>query len=201
MAPTPLTAPYRLVMKYTVNTFLHKQQNYVDVVPSGDPSGYDLLDQRGGSPIGLQTGVDAFFTKIAPFYNPAWSSFDGWLLEARVGTAFVFLAAGITTVVPTSAGNFEIANGLVITGKDDDNRIMPAMLYEGTFGGAVRVTAAAGLTVASRALMNYFFNPDGTAAATAAWFWRGSRSMVPAQRWIAWVVDTNEKLRRARRIK
>lgn len=93
MAPTPLSASHRLKMLYTVQFVQHVQQNFCDVVGSADPSGFDLLNMRGGTDVGLQTAVDLFFTRIAAFYNPTFTTFDGWVLEVRFGTQFFFTKA------------------------------------------------------------------------------------------------------------
>lgn len=201
MPPTPLTADYRLQLLYTVNGLQHKQQNYCDVVASADPSGWDLIQSFGGANIGLQTGVDLFFTKIAPFYKTVETTFDGWLLLGRTGTQFFFVDSGVTSVVPTGAQSFENANGLCLSGKSYDQENFPFYIYEGAFGTAVKLTAPGSLGTPARALMNYVFNADGTAAAASAYFWRLSRGKFPTRRWIAWITDTNEKLRRVRRIK
>jgi len=201
MGPTPITAPYRLRLLYTTTLFQHACQGFCDVVASADPSGWDLEQVFGGSSIGLQTAVDLFFTKIAPFYNPSWAAFDGWVLEVRSGTQFFFVDSGVTSVVPTGASAFEIANGLTLSGKDDDQRNMPFFIYEGSFGSATKISAPGALGTPARALMNYVFNADATAAAASMYFWRQARSGAPAKRWLAWVTDTNEKLRRERRIK
>jgi hypothetical protein len=188
-------------MLYTVSLFQHKQQNYCTAVSSGDPSGYDLTARPGFANPGLQAAVDRFFTRAAPFFNSGDVSFDGWKLETFVSGAWVFTNAGITSVSPSGSGVPEIANGLCISGKSGDNRNFPLFLYEGTFGVATKISSPAGLNTVSRALMNYVFNADGTDINTDAYVWRMSRGSHYAQRWVAWIVDTNEKLRRRRRIK
>lgn len=201
MPPTPITADYKLQMVYSVDSLQHKQQNYCDVVASADPSGWDLVHAFGGTNVGLQTAVDLFFTRIAPFYNTAWSSFDGWVLLGRTGTEFEYVDSGVTTVAPSGSNAMEKANGVCISGKDYHRENMPFYLYEGAFGSANKYTAVGALGASARALVNYVFNPDGTAAAAAAYYWRISRGKFPTKRWLAWITDTNEKLRRVRGIK
>ncbi len=201
MGPTPITAPYRLRMLYTVDSFQHSQGNLCDVVASADPSGWDLVNDRGGSNIGLQDAVDEFFTRIAPFYDDAWAAFDGWVLESWVDPQYFYLDSGIVSISPSGSGAMEIANGLTISGKSTDQKNQPFMIYEGMFGSATKVNAAGALGSNARSLMNYVFNADVTAAPEAAWFWRVSRGNFPSKRWLAWITDTSETLRQARRIK
>jgi hypothetical protein len=199
--PTPITAPYRLTFQYTVDSLAHKARFYCDAHPSADPSGFDV-SARGGSPAqGVSTLGNAFFLKAAPFYNVATSSFDSWLLEVRSGTTWLFATAGAITQAPTGAGLVQIANALAITGRATDNSQYPRYIFEGTFGSSDKFTALGALNANARALVNYYYNPDATASATAAYFWALTRGGAFAQRWLAFVIDTNEKLRRLRRIK
>jgi hypothetical protein len=150
---------------------------------------------------GVQDAVDAFFTLAAPFYNVDQTTFDGWLLESLDGGEYVFVAAGTTTAVPGTDADFEIANGLCLSGKESDNSFMPMYLYEGQFGRAFKYASPDSLASVLRALTNAVWNVDGTATDVDQYAWRRSRNGLFGQRWLADIVDTNEKLRRVRRIK
>lgn len=199
--PTPLIADYRISMQYTCQGFQHKTRFFVGVSPSADPSGYDLVQTHSGANVPTTSAVTQFFTRLAPFYDPSWASFDGFLLEHRTGTTWNYLASGTTGVSPAATQPFEAANQLALTGKDSTNKNAPTYLYEGAFGRAFKGNSPGALGTALRALTNDVWNIDGTASANGAWHYKLSRGGNYMQRWLADVIDTNEKLRRVRRIK
>lgn len=201
MAPTPLTANWRVTFKYTVDNFTHKAQYYLETSLSADPSGFNTLPRPGFAPVGVSTLGDRFFGVIAPFYAPADTTFDSWELWGRSGTVFVFLSAGAISSIPTGTVAYQKANGYCVAGKDDDNKNMPHYMYEGAFGTALKVRSVAGLVSAARLYVNYHFNPDVVATDTDAYAWSESRGGALADRWLAAIVDTNESLRRKRGIK
>jgi hypothetical protein len=201
MPVTPLTVPNRLVFKYTVNGLQHVCQLYATLVGSGDATGYDAVARPAYVNPGCSGLCDAFFNAVKAFYKPANCSFDVMEGQIRVGTAWSFLFAVTPTVAPTGAGTPENAFGLVLAGKDVAHRNLPAMLYEGDFGSPAKFTAYAPRSAVEKALIDYFWNVGGGVGNTAAYVWRQSRGGQIPQRWISWVVDTNEKLRRVRGIK
>lgn len=201
MPPTPITAAFRLIFRYTVASIVHKAQFYCQLAPSADPSGYSTNFRSGFSSVGVSTLADRFFTVIAPFYKPSDTSFDSWELLQRSGTVFVHVSSGVPTVVPSGSIPFQTANQYCIAGKSLGNRNFPRYIYEGAFGTALKITSVAGLTSPARVLVNYYFDPDHGAVNTDAFVWSTARSGDFADRWLASVVDTNEKLRRVRRIK
>jgi hypothetical protein len=199
--PTPITAPYRVIFKYTVDRLQHKKQSYLECSASADPSGFDTVPRTGFSPAGVSTLGERLFLRMAPFYDPAVTSFDSWQLEQRTGLSWIFISSGTITQVPTGSGGYEIANAVAITGNGGPNRRFNRFLYEGKFGSATRYTAPNSLASVARALVNHFWNIDGTCIDTDAWAWEVQRGNNFPVHWIAWVTDTNEKLRRLRRIK
>lgn len=201
MPPSPLTAPFRIIFRYTVATFVHKKQFYLACNPSADPSGYDTVFRSGFGAVGVSTLADPFFTKLAPFYDPADASFDSWELLQRSGTTWVHIASGSPTVVPTGAVVHQNANQYCVSGKALGNRPINHYIYEGAFGTALKVNSIGGLVSAARSWVNYLFDPDGVAVNTSAFVWAISRDGWLMDRWLSAVVDTNEKLRRERRIK
>jgi len=188
-------------MLYTVNGLQHKQQNFCSAFVGGGASGWSLGARPGFSSVDVQDAVDQFFTKLADFYNAAWAGYDGWLLQVRSGTVWNYLSSGVTTVTPIGTDTYQVANGLTLSGKDTNQKNMPACLYEGSFGGPQKTKTPAALSVPARTLMNYFFNADGGAADEDAYNWRVSRGFAEADRLIVFVSDTNEKLREIRGIK
>jgi hypothetical protein len=199
--PTPLTSPYRLSLLYTATSFQHKSRYFLDVSAGTGPSGFDTQPRGGFANVDLQTGVDKVFTKLAPFYNPSFCTFDGWLLELLSGTQFIPAGAGTTTVVPTGSAPVEPANQLAITGKDLNNKNLPTYFYEGQFGVAFKGSSPASMASVLRQLVNIHYNIDATAVAADPYAWSWSRDQKFRFRWLAAVIDTNEKLRRARGIK
>lgn len=198
--PTPLTAPARLSFLYTVLGEPHRCKGYCQYTGGTDPDATNLIARPGGSNPVLSDVVDAFFTVIAPFFNSAWSSFDGFLLENRVDTEFVFQLGGSTTVAPSGAGDPTPATGWCISGKSGDNKNMPAYVYEGNFRILDKVSGYSNLNSAEKAVNDYFFRIGGTPLDTDAFNWRKSRGEEYAARWLASVWDSNQKLRRIRRI-
>lgn len=198
--PTPLTAPARLSFRYTVLGEPHVCRAYCQYLGGVDPDTTLLLARSGGSNPTLTDTVDAFFAVVAPFYNPSWATFDGFLLENRVDTEFVYQLGGSTTVAPTGAGTPTPATGWCVSGKSSDNRNMPAYLFEGNFRILGKVSGYSSLNTAEKAVNDYFFRIGGTPLDTDAYNWRKSRGEFYAVRWLASVWDSNQKLRRTRRI-
>lgn len=199
--PTPISASHRLTFLYTVNSFQHKNQNYCDAVASADPTGWSLRTRDGITLEGISNIQTAFFIRIAPFYDPADTSFDGWLLEVYFGGAYYFVAAGATTTVPTGGGLSNAAMGWDTTGKSSSQKTMHNYLYEGNFRFPNKVSGYTALNAAEKAVIDWSFDTQATGNAALAYAWRMSRGATFAVRWLAAVWDTNEKLRRLRGIK
>lgn len=198
--PTPISAPYRLSFLYTVLGFPHRCRNFCNVETGAGSSGYDLIARSGGINVDIQDAADEFFTVLAPFYNTDWASFDGWLLEVRVGTEFVFVAGDATTLAPTGGGDPTPAVGWCVSGKSGDNKNFPAYIYEGNFRILSKASSYAALNTAEKAVNDYFFRVGGTPSTSQAFNWRMSRGEERAVRWLASVWDSNQKLRRSRRL-
>jgi hypothetical protein len=199
--PTTITATHRVTFFYTVAALQHKSQHYCHAVASGDSSGFDIDVRAGFSNVGFSLLPDEFFTMIAPFYKSTDTTFDKGILEERTGTTYVFKAQVNATVTPSGSAVAEPANGFCISGKSDDNRNFPKYIYEGAFGTVQKVSNIAGLSGASQELVNYFFNVLADAINKDAWAWEVSRANNLPLRWLAAVIDTNEKLRRIRHLK
>jgi hypothetical protein len=174
---------------------------YLSCTPSADASGYNTVARSGYAAVGVSTIVDPWFTKMKPFYDPPAATFDGFQLDANVAGAWVYVWSVATAVVPTGAAGYEKAFGVCIMGKSTDNKNMPVYLYEADLGLPTKFTDYASLGANAQALVNAVFNVAGGAANVDPVAWRKSRGSFYSQRWVSWVVDTNEKLRRVRRIK
>lgn len=199
--PTPIVATHKAIFRYTAGGLQHKAQMYCDAAPSADPSGYELAGRPLLGNPGFSTVVDPFFTAIANFFTLADCTFDAGELWERVGTSYHYLTTWVPTVSPALGGFVQFATGFDVVGKDVHNENIHFYIYEGPFGIATKITNYAGATTNVKNLIDYLFNVGGGAVLTDAWNWRQSRGDVPAKRWLAGVIDTNEKLRRVRRIK
>lgn len=199
--PTPLLADFRLVMLYTANGLQHHQNNYVEAVPSSDPAGYDISGRLGLGNPGLSTIPDHIFGPMAPFYPSSGSSFDGFRLDQRVSGAWVPVATATTTITPTGSSNYQPAVGIAFTGKSELNQNMPVYLYEGGFGQDTKFSSYAALSASMKALLDVFWAVGRAGVINDLWNVRTSRNLSREKRWLAVVIDSNEKLRRKRGIK
>lgn len=201
MAKQPLTVGYRITFLYTIDGIQHRCHNYCELVSSGDSLGYNVVVRPGYSNAGLSGIISPFFNIFKSYLDPAVASFDGIEVHQRSGTNWVFLLAAATTVVPTGSSGYEKANGFCVSLKDTDNLRLPAYLFEGTFGSANKNTAYAGLGTGEKAIIDYFGAVGSAGFNVYAYAWRRSQNGKFVQRWLADVIDTNEKLRRLRGIK
>jgi hypothetical protein len=200
MAKQVLTAPYRVRFLYTVQTLQHKLACYCDVQASADPTGYDLKVRPGFTALGLSVAVDTFFGPFHDFFNPSTTSFDGALLEKRNGTSWEFVATVPTTVAVDGTPAVNLAIGACFSGKDALNRRILCYMFEGAFGLPNKLTSYAALNSSNKAIVDLFFNIGAVADGSYPYAWRTSQDGQYATRWLAQVIDTNQKLRRLRRI-
>jgi len=201
MAPNPITATHRVIFRYTVDGFQHKLQKYAEAIPSADPTGYDLIGQNGLGTVGFSNVADAIATVLAPFYNAAETTFNACELWVRSGTQFFFVVSTIPTVVPTALVAQVKGYQYAINGKNSAGQNLNTFLYETPLVVPTKVSSFAALPAADKALVDFFYNPGGTAAADSAWNWSQARDIWKVDRWLSVVIDTNEFLRRKRGIK
>jgi hypothetical protein len=199
--PTPITVSWRLTFKYTVRGFQHRAQHFLDVVTSADPSGYDAIGRVTLGNQGVSSLEGRFFTMIAPFYQASTCSFDGYLLEELVSGSWVYRFSDVASVAPSGSTIAQLAFGYGMFGKYEDNTRDNRYIYEVPLTAPNRYTAFGSLAAADQALVDYYFNVSGSPNSEDAWNWEMSRGSSRPQRWISVVIDTNEKLRRLRRIK
>lgn len=201
MPPSPLTATHRLTVNYTVVTFPHKMRLFCSLTPSGDSTGFDFVNIRGLANIAGSAVCDRWATVLGPFFSTTDTTFDSFIGEERVGTAFVPVFSHVTAIPPSGPGTAVAAADCDITGKDADNLPVHNYYFEGKDPVPLKRKSYAALVAAEKTLVDYFFNTGGVAAAADAWYWRTSRNQVNPVRWLAIVRDSNEKLRRLRKIK
>lgn len=200
MGPTPITATHRVSFKYTVLGLPHKQRNYCAATPSADPTGYDITCRSPFGSVGFSLLPDQWALAVDPFFNSSTTTFDGADLEVYSAGEFIPIASASGVITPSGSAANQPANGMVISGKDGVNKNMPAFLAEGLFGLPNKLSSYAAATTAQKLLIDYFFGVGNTPVAEDAYAWRQSRGGGHAQRWLAFVVDSNQKLRRVRRI-
>lgn len=198
--PTPITASHRLTFLYTVAGLQHRQRNYCTAIGSGDPTGFDIVGVEIPGGVGLSTIPDPIFTKMAPFFNSTGTTFDGALLEHRSGTEWIFDATVPTAAAPSNSSANVLAGMVSLSGRDSVNKNFPVYFYEGVEGGPRKTNSFGALSTVEKALVRAYWNPDGTAVAVDPWNWRLGRGTSHPARWLAFVTDSNQKLRRIRRL-
>jgi len=74
-------------------------------------------------------------------------------------------------------------------------------IYEGNLGGVSKLSSYAALDAANKLLVDTFWNVGGAATDLMPWAWRTSKDdTAHSGRWLANISDSNQKLRRLRRI-
>lgn len=197
--PTPISATHRISVSYTVSLFTHTQRHLCDAVVGSGASGFDLLPRPGFSAVDVDAAAQALGNRMGPFL-PAGSAFAGYVLEELVSGEYIPQFSGSISAA-VGVGTFRPAFGYVIVGKSSDNRTVQIPTYEGDYGTPTKVSNYASLAPADKLYVDFFFNVTGTAGDTWAYNWKRSRGDLFMRRWLAIVIDSNEKLRRKRHIK
>jgi len=201
MPASPIVPDYRLVFKYTVLSFTHKLQLYLDVAVSGDSLGYDAVARGGFTNQGLSLVEPAVWNSIKALYRTADTTFDSMTLENRAGTAWNYVASVSATVTPSGTNVAQKAMQYCLSGKSLGNENMPVYIYELNPGLPGKENSYAALGTDVKTFVDAFFNVGGGATSVDPVAWRLSRAGGYSGRWIAAIWDSNEKLRRLRRIK
>jgi hypothetical protein len=201
MPPGPLTPTFRLVFNYTVSNLAHKAQLYCDCVASGDVSGFDVHQRASLGDAAVSDVSDALWGYMAPFFKSTDTQFGSVIVQERTGTIWNFVGSYSTAVTPSGSTAFAPAFGFVVSMKSVGNQNMPFSMYEGPFGSPSKTISFGALSGAAQDLIDALTNTNGGAVSGDPYNWRLSRSGGYAGRWIAEIVDTNEKLRRIRGIK
>lgn len=195
MAPTPLGVTHRLTLFYTSLLLPHQVHFHVDAFPtllfaSGwGITGWDLINTD------VQDLADLCFNGFKAQYKAGNTSFDGWELDEWDAGAWVYRAAGGTTVTPTGTGTNSPGMQFVVTIKDDHNKFMRWIMQESEvplpFKASGNTAVIANEPFAGSLISNV--SPD-------AGNWVRSRGGNKLQRCISFVVSTNRKTRRRRGI-
>lgn len=199
--PSPITASFRLVHKYTVNALQHKLTTYLECEPSGDTTGWDVLVRSPFGNQGLSDIWESVFAPLVNFYNDDFTTFDTVDFDERSGDLWTTLITHNVTSVPASGAPSQNAWGQVFSGKANSGLGLSLFIYEGGFGLVRKDSSYAALETWEQNVVDRFYNVSSDAVATDPWAWRQSRNNFFARNWIASIVDTNEKLRRARGVK
>lgn len=201
MPPTPLTATYRIEFRYTVDSFTHKAHMFTKVVASADASGFDTVARAGFTNQGISTVMDNFGVKWPGFYHNANASLDSAVLQHLASGSWLDVYTRILAITGTSANPTQQASGGTWMGKTTTNKKLPFFMYEGIEAGTFKYSSPATMATYRLAMASYLFNTDGLAVDANAWAWRVGRDNTYADHFVSYVVDSNEKLRRIRRLK
>lgn len=201
MPLSPIIPTFRLVFKYTVLSFQHKLQLYLDAVVSGDSLGYDAVARGGFSNPGLSAVEPAVWNSIKALYRTADTTFDSMTLEQRTGTIWNYVASIAATIGPSGTNVAQKAMMYCLSGKSLGNENMPIYIYELNPGLPGKINSYGGLGADVQTFVDAFWNITGSATDAMPVAWRLSRDGGYSGRWIAAIWDSNEKLRRLRRIK
>jgi len=200
MPPTPLVAPYRLTLQYTVAGKRHIARYYLRCVSSADAWGFNTIPRSGYTAVGASTIGARVWGAIAVFYDAANTTFDSELLEANVAGAWIYVASQAAASGPGGSGAYAPAGMVTFSAKDTAGKNMPVFFYEMFFPGFIKVSSYAALSASNKVIADRFFNAGGGAVNADPVAWRVSRGSFFSQRWIAMVTDSNQKLRRIRGI-
>lgn len=193
--PTPISAPYRVTFNYTVDGLSHNMRQYCDAQP-------DILDSTGwalvghsllGNP-GLSVAAQAVWALLQPMYEAVVASFNGAVLEQRVGVAYVPIASYFTGSTPTNTGYNKAAQNTFFFYGPSRN-IHKLVLFENAFGAPVKVTSLGGLPADLLAIVNSCSSPSG---AFDIGNWAMDRAGQTGMTWVSYVSSLNRKVRRRR---
>lgn len=201
MGPSPITVSHRLVYRYTVGTFPHRHVEFVNLTPTGDPTGFSTIPVNGGASQGCSLLADALFGVLDVWYNSTTVTFDAMDIEERSGDTWIPITSVVPTAVPTSSTAYTTAFGVDISGKNENNHSIHAYFYEMSIAKSFKYVAYSSMSADYKELVDFFYNVGGSTPATSAYYWAVSRDEYWRNRFLSVVGDSNEKLRRMRGIK
>ena len=197
----PLTAPYRLELRITVATLVHKLRVYCQASPSAlAPSGYYLWDRFDIADIDLTDAAQNLWDGLKPAFSAAVPA-PTCLLYQRSGTVWNPVGVGVPTGVATGAIN---SNGLcgqltVSLRTTAFHRARLNILEGNIISQAYKSTGVSGLTAILPLLATEL---DGTHGDPSdIWNWARSKSTEALNDFnpvVSTTWDLNDKLRRAR---
>lgn len=202
MPLAPLTANFRIVFPYVCALEPHKLECYLDCVASADPSGYNTVARTGYTNQGVSAVMSRVWTKLSGVFSSTDASFGNATLYQRFGTVFSPVYTESNTITPSFAGDSLKSYGSVFFQRATNRTKMPLYLLEWALDAEItKVTSYASLGAALKSLTDGFMNAGGTAINTDPYAWRMSKDSNYGTGFVSWVNDTNEKLRRIRKVK
>lgn len=194
MAPTPNLNTHLLQVRYVIEGMTHKLQFHCDAAESG--GSFFLLDPLLG-PSKLWTLWVTGMTDLLQAALPTGATAAGATLYERVEGTLVPVSSGTWTCTPTG-GTRILANGMVATWRDSQNKLMRLTLLETGFGGPLKYTTIGDIPAGG--MHDFIEGMNDQSVEYLGRYWRSLNSNL-SQSFISCISDTNEKLRRLRGLK
>ena len=198
MTATPITPSHRLEFDYTVDHSLHKLHMYLETVASGDVTGFDTVARSGHLGVGLHTAIDRVWTKLAPLFQGASTTFGQVLLASHVGSEWIPLMVYTTAIGASSVVSYAPAVENVFVARDSSYERLNFTLLE-TVGAAPYHASSYGVLAGPFAgIADMLGNAAGTATDADPYSWQKSRGGRYLASWQSVTASLNRRLRRKR---
>jgi len=194
MAPTPNVNTHLLQIKYVISGMTHKLQFHCQATEAD--GFFYLIDPLGGENT-LWTYWLGQVTTALEGALPVGTTSAGASLFEWVDGQLVLRDSSTWTCTP-GAATVILANGMVATWRDVDNKLVRITLLETGFGGPVKYTNAGDIPAGG--MHDFIEAMDNHDAGEIGRYWL-SRAGNHAHAFISCISDTNEKLRRIRGLK
>lgn len=193
MAPVPYSANARLTLTYQVLGLVHRKDYPVDfAMVGGVPKLHSrILGTYSVAPSAMAGQVWGF---AKAFYDVAVPA-PTWTLFERVGTTFIPVASGPTAGGPGTGGTTVLASQLSITFKDSSNQ-----RYNDYWGDTSWTTPSKAKVAGINATIDGYVDDVLLQVGGSIGDSLVSRGDLQVTRWIAWTLDSNRRVRRARHI-
>lgn len=193
MAPQPIAVPNILSFGWTIDGQVHHQHLYVHASPSGDSTGYDLLNQVSGS-TPLSDAITRWAAKVGPVLGTGTTS-NGVTLYSYSGGALIPLYTASYALTPGSAA-YASCSQATMCFRDSVNKLYKFTIMEGQSTAPYRITSPTGGSTEVNALIADLLS--NTSPAIGAW--NRTRGAGYPDRFISYVVCLNRKIRRRRNV-
>jgi len=193
--PTPITATNRLVFNYNSLGDPHVYHALCVLTPSGDSTGFSCVNVNSSGSTGVSTCADAIWQAIANLYETGGTQFGSVVLQTRVGTAYVDVAAYQTALTATGVA-VNLLSRLDVVMKAHDNKFIKATFFAHNQPINVKGISFATLTTAQKVLVDAFTNQSGTLTPGAPFFWLRSRGDSGVNIWRSYITKIDDKIRR-----
>lgn len=192
---TILAASWRLTTPYTALGASHKMRQYLDVVASADPTGYDVVDRLGAGGIGVSTAIEAMMTLYAPLFKAGQASFGTTDLEQRSGLSWNPIASFATTATPTGVPSTAAGTQVTLSMRDTAFHKVRQIFLDGNVGGPQKFTSVSGGPASINAWADGFSQVQ-IAASANPWLWVRGRSDLYVGSFVSVVIADNDRTRR-----